>query len=111
MLRPGGILRLRDLVFSFEPHGTERHAESWLEGAADDPAEGWTWEEYATHLREEHSTFSWLLETLPERVGLEPRQADYSDDRMFASYLPSGPLRTRLRGGAPRWGRGRIARR
>src|SRR6266545_6589813 len=37
MLRPGGVLLLRDLVFDFEPSDAERSVEAWFSGAAFDP--------------------------------------------------------------------------
>src|SRR5215469_8257313 len=61
MLAPGGMLRLRDLVLSFEPTQTASAIEAWLAQAPSRPEEGWTREELETHLRTEYSTFSWLL--------------------------------------------------
>jgi hypothetical protein len=77
MLRPGGILRLRDLVFDFEPSEAEERLEAWLAGAVDDPAVGWTPSELAEHVRTEFSTFSWLLEPLLERTGFEILDREY----------------------------------
>jgi hypothetical protein len=68
-LRPGGILRVRDLVFDFEPGDAERSIEGWLSGAVTDPTVGFTAEELATHVRTEFSTYSWLFEAMLERVG------------------------------------------
>ena len=69
MLRPGGVLRLHDLVYDFEPDEADRRIEEWMSGAVDDPAVGYTAEELATHLRTEFSTFSWLFEPMLERAG------------------------------------------
>ena len=77
MLRPGGILRLRDLVFDFEPSEAEERLEAWVAGAVDDPAVGWTPSELAEHVRTEFSTFSWLLEPLLERTGFEILDREY----------------------------------
>ena len=85
-LRPGGILRLRDLVFSFEPADAEGAIEAWLAGAADDPAEGWTRSELEEHVRDEHSTFTWLLEPMLERTGFEIRDAQYRAGA-YAAYV------------------------
>jgi SAM-dependent methyltransferase len=38
MLRPGGVLRLRDLVYDFQPSQAEEVFGRWLDDAADDPA-------------------------------------------------------------------------
>jgi hypothetical protein len=46
MLRPGGVLRLRDLIYDFQPSEADAVFEQWLDGAADDPALGYpgrTW--------------------------------------------------------------------
>ncbi len=70
LLAPAGVLRLRDLVYSFEPAEAEAAFASWFADAPEDPATGWTATELADHVREEHSTFTWLLEPMLERVGL-----------------------------------------
>jgi ubiquinone/menaquinone biosynthesis C-methylase UbiE len=69
LLRPGGILRLRDLVYDFEPAESERNIGSWLSGAVRDSSIGWTAEELVVHVRDEFSTYSWLLEPMLERSG------------------------------------------
>ena len=38
------------------------------------------------HVHDEHSTFTWLLEPMIERAGLEIRDAQYSDDGIWARY-------------------------
>jgi ubiquinone/menaquinone biosynthesis C-methylase UbiE len=70
-LRPGGILRLRDLVFDFDPSDAGERIEAWLAGGTSDPAVGWTPAELAEHVRVEFSTYRWLLEALLERTGFE----------------------------------------
>lgn len=87
MLRPGGLFRLRDLVFSCDLADAERAIEAWLAGASTQPGVGWARAELETHLREEYSTFSWLLEPMLERAGFAIRQADYSESRIFADYV------------------------
>jgi len=95
MLRPGGVLRLRDLVFDFRPEEAGSVLEEWMDGAADDPERGYTREDYAEHLRTEHSTFRWLLEPMLEATGFEIVEAEY-EGRLFGTYTcvrrpPSGP--------------------
>ena len=70
-LRPGGVFRLRDLVFDFEPVDAGARIDAWLAGAVSDPAVGWTADELAEHVRVEFSTYSWLLEPLLARSGFE----------------------------------------
>ncbi len=86
ILRPGGVFYLRDLVFSFEPHEAERVIEGWLAAAPDQTKYGWTRSELETHLREEHSTFSWLLEPLLQRTGFEIRHVQRSESRVHVAY-------------------------
>jgi len=78
MLAPGGILRLRDLVFDFEPAQADACITAWLAGAVDDPTRGWTADELAEHVRAEHSTYSWLLEPMLERTGFEILERSYT---------------------------------
>ncbi len=75
LLAPGGVLVLRDLVYDFEPADADRRIEEWLDGAAPTPAEGWTRAELESHVRDEHSTFAWLLEALLEHAGSRPSSA------------------------------------
>ena len=69
LLRPGGVLRLRDLIFDFQPAEAEAVLDDWLDGAATDPAAGYTREDFAEHLRTEFSTFRWLLEPMLAAAG------------------------------------------
>jgi ubiquinone/menaquinone biosynthesis C-methylase UbiE len=87
LLKPGGTLRLRDLVFAFDACEADRFIGAWLETAAERPEEGWTRSEFEEHLREEHSTFSWLLEPMLERAGFEIREASYGSARIYAAYI------------------------
>jgi SAM-dependent methyltransferase len=86
LLCPGGVLRLRDLVYSFEPAEAEVAITDWLTAAPDDPRAGWTAPELAEHVREEHSTFTWLLEPMLERAGFEIRDRSLSATRTYAAY-------------------------
>jgi len=86
VLKPGGVLRLRDLVYSFEPRNYKLAFESWLRSAPDNPAQGWTRLELETHIKEEHSTFAWLLEPMLNRTGFQIRDVELSDTQVFAAY-------------------------
>ncbi len=86
MLAPGGVLRLHDLVYSFDPHEAGRTIEAWFAGASARPEDGWTRPELETHVREEYSTFSWLLEPMLERAGFDIREATYRPSRTYAAY-------------------------
>ena len=87
ILRTGGVLRLRDLVFAFDLSDAERFIAEWLDAGAERPEEGWTREELEVHLRDEHSTFSWLLEPMLEQAGFRVEQAEYGPVRVYAAYV------------------------
>jgi SAM-dependent methyltransferase len=86
MLRPGGFLLLRDLVFSFAPGEASASIQAWLDSSPTDPARGWTSAQLAEHVRTEHSTFTWLLEPMLERAGFEVRTRSLSNDGIYAAY-------------------------
>jgi SAM-dependent methyltransferase len=87
MLRPGGILRLSDVVYGFGPVEAEECLERWMSQAASETVDdGWTRAELEEHVRDEHSTFTWLLEPMLEKAGFTIEQAEYSEDRIFARY-------------------------
>jgi ubiquinone/menaquinone biosynthesis C-methylase UbiE len=87
ILRPGDLLLPRDLVFSFEPDQAQTAIEAWLAGAASSPEEGWTRDELETHLRQEYSTFTWLLEPMLRHAGFQIRQVEVSPSGIYATYL------------------------
>ena len=86
ILKPGGVLRLRDIVFSCDPADVEAVIEAWLGAAPDRPEEGWTKAELEAHVRGEHSTFSWLLEPMLDRTGFDVISATHSESKVFAAY-------------------------
>jgi ubiquinone/menaquinone biosynthesis C-methylase UbiE len=87
VLAPGGTLRLRDLVFSFDLPEAEARIAHWLDtAAADRPESGWTRAELETHVRDEYSTFSWLLEPLICQAGFEIESVDYGTVGVHADY-------------------------
>jgi hypothetical protein len=86
LLRPGALFHLEDLVFSFPIEATEAAIAAWLGNASTDASKGWTAEEYVTHVREEYSTFSWVLEEMLIRTGFEIVDSWFSDSRVYAQY-------------------------
>src|SRR4029078_5140232 len=91
-----GVLRLRDLIYDFRPAETEEGFRNWVGHAAPVPAEGYTGEDYAEHIRTEFSTFRWLLEPMLAEAGFEIADAKYQG-RLYGAYT-----RLRRRSGAPR---------
>lgn len=87
MLRPGGIFRLWDVVYDFEPRDAARGIEAWCATGEGDIEADWTRAELEEHVRDEYSTFTWLLEPMIERSGFEIMQADHSADGILARYV------------------------
>ncbi len=85
MLRPGGVLRLRDLIFDFRPADAERIFRTWFEHAATDPADGYTAADYAEHIRTEFSTFRWLLEPMLAAAGFQLVDVKF-EGRLYGAY-------------------------
>ena len=85
-LAPGGVLRLRDLVYSFEPLEAEVVLERWYVGASPTSEVGWTRAELEEHVRTEFSSFSWILEPMLERCGFEIRAAEHAASQTYAVY-------------------------
>jgi ubiquinone/menaquinone biosynthesis C-methylase UbiE len=87
MLRPGGVMRLWDVVYAFEPVDADRQIDAWIEETmAADVEHGWTRAELAEHVRDEHSTFTWLLEPMIEHAGFAIVEKSYSPSGIFAQY-------------------------
>ena len=86
LLASGGILRLRDLVYSFEPADAAAVLDRWFAGASATSDVGWTRVELEEHVRTEYSPFSWTLEPMLERCGFEIRAAEYAASQTYAAY-------------------------
>jgi SAM-dependent methyltransferase len=85
MMRPGGVLRLRDLIYDFRPAEAAGVFRRWFDCAATDPADGYTAADYAEHIRTEFSTYRWLLEPMLDATGFEIVSADF-DGRLYGAY-------------------------
>jgi ubiquinone/menaquinone biosynthesis C-methylase UbiE len=87
MVKPGGILRLSDVVYSFEPDEAEDRFEAWCAAYEDAPEGEWSRSDVEDHVRDEHSTFTWILEPMLERCGFTIEEAQHSPDGLFARYV------------------------
>jgi SAM-dependent methyltransferase len=85
MLPPGGVLRLHDLIYDFQPSQADAVFGRWLDNAADDPALGYTSADFAEHIRSEHSTFRWLLEPMLAATGFEIVTGEFSGS-VYGAY-------------------------
>jgi len=85
MLRPGGVLRVRDLIYDFQPREAAEVFAGWFAGAARDPAAGYTAADYAEHIRTEHSTYRWLFERMLAATGFEIADVSF-ERRLYGAY-------------------------
>jgi len=85
LLRSGGVLRLHDLIFDFQPNEAGAVLDAWLEDAAEDPSLGYTREDFAEHVRTEFSTFRWLFEPMLTSAGFDIVTAGF-DRRVYGAY-------------------------
>lgn len=84
----GAILRLSDIVYSFPPSEAEDRIEQWCATLPDYAAEGeWLRADIEEHVRDEHSTYTWLLEPMLERSGFRINNVEYSSDGFEAKYI------------------------
>ncbi len=84
-MRPGGVLRLRDLIYDFGPDEAAEIFQGWFDHATTNPADGYTADDYAEHIRTEFSTYRWLLEPMLAATGFEIVSADFAG-RLYGAY-------------------------
>jgi cyclopropane fatty-acyl-phospholipid synthase-like methyltransferase len=87
MLQTGGLFRLWDVVYNFSPQQSEEKLDTWCATISKDNTDGWLRSDIEDHIRDEHSTFTWLLELMIERNGFKIEDVSYSPDGIFAQYL------------------------
>jgi SAM-dependent methyltransferase len=82
-LRPGGRIYIRDVVFPGPPDALARTVESWIGWMTRET--GYSRAEVATHVRDEHSTFGWILARMIDEAGF--RRLRETHDGVYAAYL------------------------
>jgi len=87
ILRPGGYFRLWDVVYNFDPHQAEERIEAWCSAYDEGGESEWGRADLEEHVRDEHSTFTWVLEPMIQRSGSEIIDAEHSDEGVFSKYL------------------------
>jgi hypothetical protein len=61
---------------TIKQEGCKKEAD-WIERVAKPLGEGFTTLDFEMHVREEHSTFGWIVEGMLQRAGFEIVEADY----------------------------------
>lgn len=87
LLRPGGILRLWDVVYDFDPVDAFQRIETWCALGGTDIDGEWSRSEFEEHVRDEHSTFRWILEPMILKAGFTILDYSYSPETFDAKYL------------------------
>ena len=87
-LKPGGSFYLRDIVYASMPDAIERDVEQWADFQIKnhDFSRGGV----VTHMRDEYSTFGWVMERMLTDVGFTLVSADYHAP-MHGTYLLRKP--------------------
>jgi hypothetical protein len=86
LLAPEGTFVLQDIVFTFEPDEADEKLEEWFARAASTPGAGWTRTELEEHVRNEYSTYAWLLEELLKHAGFEILEASHRRG-VYGTYI------------------------
>jgi SAM-dependent methyltransferase len=87
MLRPGGVFRLWDVVYDFPLAEAEARLEAWCAVGGEVVEGEWSRAELEEHVRDEHSTFSWLIEPMLAQAGFEIVDVVRSGDGFESKYL------------------------
>jgi len=88
MLRTAGRLFISDVVISFPPAEHRREIEAWIARMARPSGDGFTVADFATHVRDEYSTYDWIIVGLLERTGFRiDRKMRW--DAAYTDYLCS----------------------
>lgn len=85
MLKPGGRLYLFDVVFGFALNDYQAELGGWVDGIRQGAGKSMA-DETVVHIRDEFSTFDWVLEGLLERAGFRIDRT-FSDFPLTKAYL------------------------
>ncbi len=87
-LKPGANFYLRDIVFVSMPDGCERSVEQWADFNVKN--HDFVRDNVVTHMRDEYSTFGWVMERMLTEVGFTLLSADYHAP-LHGTYLLRKP--------------------
>ncbi|WP_407155867.1 class I SAM-dependent methyltransferase [Bradyrhizobium sp. STM 3557] len=87
-LKPGACFYLRDIVYTVMPDGTERSVEQWADFAIGN--HDFDRQSVITHMRDENSTFAWVIERMLTEVGFTLLSAD-THAPLHGTYLAQKP--------------------
>ena len=87
-LKPGANFYLRDIVFVAMPDGSERDVAEWADFNINN--HGFERDSVVTHMRDEYSTFGWVIERMLTEAGFTLAAADYHAP-LHGTYLLQKP--------------------
>jgi SAM-dependent methyltransferase len=87
-LKGGGHFYLRDIVFVSMPDGAERDVGEWADFNIKN--HDFSRDSVVTHMRDEHSTFGWVIERMLTEVGFVLVSSDYHAP-LHGTYLLQKP--------------------
>jgi 2-polyprenyl-3-methyl-5-hydroxy-6-metoxy-1,4-benzoquinol methylase len=87
-LKPGANFYLRDMVFVSMPDGVDRDVEGWADFSIKN--HDFERDSVMTHMRDEYSTFGWVMERMLTEVGFTLVSADYHAP-LHGTYLLRKP--------------------
>ncbi len=96
LMRPGGVLHLTDAVWSFAPEDWYRSIPEWIDRMGDPHGAGFSRADFETHVREEFSSFDWIVEGmlarswLFHRVGRQSHALVRRIHMLGAAFLAAG---------------------
>ena len=88
VLKPGARLFIRDVVYSCRSAELPQTAETWITWMLANT--GYDRATVACHVRDEHSTYGWIMEGLIKQAGFDLISAEYSSG-VYADYLARKP--------------------
>jgi putative AdoMet-dependent methyltransferase len=68
MLKPDGLLYIHDVIFRFDLRGYADQIDAWIAGLGDVAGENFK-REAEIHIKDEYSTFDWVMEEMLTRAG------------------------------------------
>lgn len=81
----------RVVAVDVEPADAEAHLEAWCATGGPEGGDCWSRSDHEEHVRDEHSTYTWVLEAMAERVGFLVEEAQHSADGIFATHVLRRP--------------------
>jgi putative AdoMet-dependent methyltransferase len=86
MLKDGGKLYLMDVVYSFDCRNYQEFFDNYIAGAENSSGNVDMVSDIACHIREEHSTYSWVMEGMLKHAGFKIEVVHYVNG-FIATYL------------------------